>query len=244
MVVRAFTTAMLAIITTLGALAQDVTAPQPAADTSTALAPFSARYQADWNGINIGTSDLDLKPDAEPGHYVYTWTITARGIFRLYRDEVTQKSWLTVAADHARPDKYRAEDGKSKVDLDFDWNSRHARGTSEDKPVDLTLKDGTQDVMSIQVEVMLDLKKGDLPKTFQIIDKDELKEFIYTQEGTATIKTDLGQIDTIIVASQRTGNNRILRMWFAPSLGFVPVQAERTRDGKLELAMRIKSLKR
>jgi hypothetical protein len=33
-------------------------------------------------------------------------------------------------------------------------------------------------------------------------------------------------------------------MWFAPSLGFVPVQAERSRDGKLEFAMRIKSLQR
>jgi Protein of unknown function (DUF3108) len=246
--VRAFTTALVAIVMAQAASAQDITppqtAPQTAADASNGLAPFSARYLADWNGINIGTSDLDLKPDTEPGHYVYTWTITARGIFRLYRAEVTQKSWLSVTGDHVRPDKYRAEDGKSKVDLDFDWNSRHARGMSEDKPVDLTLKDGVQDVMSIQVEVMLDLKKGNLPKTFEIIDKDELKDFIYTQEGTASIKTDLGQIDTIIVASQRTGNNRILRMWFAPSLGFVPVQAERSRDGKLELAMRIKSLKR
>ena len=35
--------------------------------------------------------------------------------------------------------------------------------------------------MSIQVEVMLDLQKGNLPKTFQIIDKDQLKDFIYTQ---------------------------------------------------------------
>jgi len=47
-----------------------------------------------------------------------------------------------------------------------------------------------------------------------------------------------------VVASTRAGNNRTLRMWFAPSLGFVPVQAERTRDGKLEFSMRIKSLKR
>ena len=96
--------------------------------------------------------------------------------------------------------------------------------------------------MSIQVEVMLDLKHGNLPKTFQIIDKDELKEFIYTLEGKARIKTAIGQIDTLVVTSQRKGNNRILRMWFAPSLGFAPVQAERTRDGKLEIAMRLKSL--
>jgi hypothetical protein len=91
---------------------------------------------------------------------------------------------------------------------------------------------------------MLDLRKGHLPKTFQIIDKDELKDFIYTQEGTANISTALGALDTVIVSSQRAGNNRVLRMWFAPSLGFLPVQAERTRDGKLEFAMRIKTLNR
>jgi hypothetical protein len=208
------------------------------------IAPFSARYQADWKTINVGTSDLELKQDPEPGHYVYTWTTTARGIFRLYRAEVTQKSWLSVNADHVRPEKYRADDGSSSVNLDFDWDAGRVRGTSERKAVDLKLKDGTQDVMSIQVEVMLHLKNGNLPKTFQIIDKDELKEFIYTQEGAANIRTALGELDTVIVQSRQPGNNRILRMWFAPSLGFVPVQAERTRDGKLEFAMRIKTLKR
>jgi hypothetical protein len=214
----------------------------PGADTG--IAPFSAHYLADWKSINVGTSDLKLERDADPGHYVYTWTITARGIFRLYRAQVTQKSWLSINGDHVRPDRYHAEDGASSVNLDFDWNSRRARGTSEKKPVDLALPDGTQDVMSIQVEVMLDLKKGDLPKTFHIIDKDQLKEFNYTEEGNARIRTALGELDTVIVSSRQTGNNRILRMWFAPSLGFVPVQAERTRDGKLEFAMRIKSLQR
>jgi hypothetical protein len=217
-------------------------AAEPTPDTG--IAPFSAHYLADWKSINVGTSDLKLERDAEPGHYVYTWTITARGIFRLYRAQVTQKSWLSINADHVRPDRYHAEDGASSVNLDFDWNSRRARGTSEKKPVDVALESGTQDVMSIQVEVMLDLKNGNLPKTFRILDNDEVKEFIYTEEGTAKLRTALGELDTVIVASRREGNNRILRMWFAPSLGFVPVQAERTRDGKLEFAMRIKSLRR
>ena len=238
MSVRVLTALSLAIMAGSSAGAQ---APS-AADAG--IAPFSARYQADWKSINVGTSDLELKQDTEPGHYLYTWSITAHGIFRLYRDEVTQKSWLSINADHVRPEKYRAEDGSSSVNLDFDWDGGHVRGTSENKPVDLTLKEGTQDLLSIQVGVMLGLKKGNLPKTFQIIDKDKLKEFIYTQEGTANIRTALGQLDTIIVESRQAGNNRILRMWFAPSLGFVPVQAERTRDGKLEFAMRIKTLKR
>jgi hypothetical protein len=233
-----FTALTLAIVVSHSATAQTPTG------TDAAVAPFSAHYQADWKSISVGTSDLELKQDTEPGRYLYTWTITARGIFRLYRDEVTQKSWLSIVGDHVRPEKYRGEDGSSSVDLEFDWNAGRVHGTSEKKPVDLAIKDGTQDVMSIQVEVMLELQKGALPKTFQIIDKDELKEFNYTREGTANIRTTLGDLDTIVVASRRTGNNRILRMWFAPSLGFVPVQAERTRDGKLEFAMRIKSLKR
>lgn len=238
--VRGFTalSLSLAIMASPAAGAQTPSAPE------SGITPFSAHYLADWKSINVGTSDLELKQDAEPGHYLYTWTITARGIFRLYRDQVTQKSWLSIIANHVRPDKYRAEDGRSTVNLDFDWDAGTVRGTSENKAVDLKLKDGIQDVMSIQVEVMLDLKNGNLPKTFQIIDKDQPKEFIYDQEGTANIRTALGQLDTVIVSSRQAGNNRILRMWFAPSLGFVPVQAERTRDGKLEFAMRIKTLKR
>jgi Protein of unknown function (DUF3108) len=235
---RGFTTLALAVMAASTAGAETPSA----ADAG--IAPFSAHYQADYKTMNVGTSDLELKQDTAPGHYLYTWTITAHGIFRLYRDEVTQQSLLSINADHVRPEKYRAEDGSSSVNLEFDWDAGRVSGTSEKKAVDLKIKEGTQDLMSIQVEVMLDLKKGNLPATFQIIDKDQLKEFIYTEEGTARIRTALGELDTVIVTSRQAGNNRILRMWFAPSLGFVPVQAERTRDGKLDFAMRIKTLKR
>jgi len=99
--------------------------------------------------------------------------------------------------------------------------------------------------MSIQVEVMLDLKNGEMPGVFSIIEKDQMKDFMYTREGTAKLRTSLGMLDTVIVASRRSANDsRVLRMWFAPDLGFVPVQAERTRDGKLDFAIRIRSLKR
>jgi hypothetical protein len=210
-----------------------------------AVAPFSAHYTADWKTINVGTSDLQLKPDTDTGNYVYTWTITARGVFRIvYSNDVIQTSWFSVDGDHVRPHKYRADEGASNVQINFDWDAGRAQGMSEKKPVDLKLGEGTQDVMSIQVEVMLDLKNGNLPTTFRILDKDEIKDFVYALEGPARIRTALGELDTVVVSSHRIGSNRVLRMWFAPSLGYVPVQAERSRDGKLEFAMRIKTLKR
>jgi hypothetical protein len=209
------------------------------------IRPFIAHYEAAWKGISVGTSEIQLTHGTEPGQYMYTWTITAHGIFRLaYRDDLVQKSWLKMIGDHVRPDKYFGQEGSQTVELNFDWQDKRATGLSESKPVDIKLPDGAQDVMSIQVEVMIDLKNGNLPKTFQIIDKDQLKEFDYAEEGAARIRTAIGELDTVIVTSQRPGNNRILRMWFAPSLGFVPVQAERSRDGKVEIAMRIKSVDR
>jgi Protein of unknown function (DUF3108) len=241
---------VLASMASAAAAAQTPAPQSPAAPTSTTetpreagIAPFVAHYQADWKGILVGTSEIQLTHGTQAGQYLYTWTITARGIFRIaYSDDLVQKSWLSMTGDHVRPDKYFGKEGSKTVELNFDWQERRATGVSETKPVDIKLPDGTQDVMSIQVEVMLDLMKGNLPKTFQIIDKDQLKEFNYTQEGTAKIRTAIGELDTIIVTSQRAGNNRILRMWFAPSLGFVPVQAERSRDGKVEIAMRVKSV--
>jgi hypothetical protein len=237
---------MKALITALLLITASATAAQGATATAgdeAGIAPFVAHYLADWKGISIGTSDIQLTKGDEPGQYQYTWTITARGVFRLaYHDDLVQRSWLSMNGDHVRPDRYYGKEGSSTVELDFDWQNQRATGVSETKPVDLKLKDGTQDVMSIQVEVMLDLKHGNLPRTFHIIDKDQLKDFEYTQEGHAKLRTELGELDTVIVTSQRVGNNRILRMWFAPSLGFVPVQAERSRDGKIEIAMRIKSI--
>jgi hypothetical protein len=209
------------------------------------IAPFIAHYEASWKGISVGTSEIRLTQGAESGQYLYTWTITARGIFRIaYRDDLVQRSWLKMIGDHVRPERYFGKEGSQTVELNFDWQEKRATGVSETKPVDIKLPDGTQDVMSIQVEVMFDLKNGNLPKTFQIIDKDQLKEFNYTQEGTAKIRTAIGELDTIIVTSQRAGNNRLLRMWFAPSLGYVPVQAERSRDGKIEIAMRVTGVDR
>lgn len=207
--------------------------------------PFAAHYTADWRGINVGTSDLKLEQDVVPGSYVYTWTVTARGVFRIvYSNDIIQKSWFSIVGDHVRPEKYRAEDGNSTASVDFDWDTHRARGETEKKPIDLRIGEGIQDIMSIQVEVMLDLKNGNLPPMFRIVDKDEIKEFLYRVEGPATIRTALGELDTVIVSSRRNGNDRVLRMWFAPSLRYVPVLAERSRGDKVEFTMKIKSLKR
>ncbi len=228
----------LACLVSLGA---GLTSTAPCAEERP-LTPFFAHYTANWRGIDVGTSDLELRREPAPGTYLYTWTMTAHGVFRIARaNDVVQKSWFAVVRDHVRPLKYRAEDGPSTASIDFDWDAGRARGQSQREPIDLELREGTQDIMSIQIEVMLDLHNGHLPTAFRILDKDAIKDFEYAEEAPARIRTALGEFDTRVVASRRPDNDRITRMWFAPSLGYIPVLAERWRNGKLDFAMKIKS---
>src|ERR1700688_3112386 len=139
--------ALLAIagpLTIAGPLAILAWSAAARADEPPTIAPFSAHYSADWKSLNVGTSDLDLKQNAADGTYEYTWRITARGVFRIaYSDDVIQKSWFTVNADHVRPEKYRAEQGNSTVSIDFDWSGGRARGGAEEKNVDLRSEEDT-----------------------------------------------------------------------------------------------------
>lgn len=224
--------------------AATTTAPQ-----AMELKPFTALYQVQWHGINVGTSGLELKPPAPNGEYEYLSRSNARGIFRVvFSDEIIQNSRFVLRDGHVQALQFRGDDGSSATDkdvsLDFDWAKGRVTGTSEDKPVDLELKPETQDPMSVQIELMLALALGQVPSSVWLADKNEIKEFVYTDEGPRRLKTALGELDTIVLASRRPGANRITRMWFAPALGFVPVQAQRTRDGKIEFTMTVKTLKR
>ena len=237
----------LAAVLARPAAAQPAAAPgtPPADAADSTLRPFTAHYVAQWKSIDVGTSDLDLVRGAEPQRYVYTWRIRAGGIFRLiYRHDVVQQSWLQVDGADVRPLAYEAQDGDSRIHLDFDWSTHRARGTVTGKPVDFALPDGTQDLMSIQIQVMQDLRAGRLPATFWIIDKDQVKDFEYRRTGDQRIATAIGALDTVVVTSRRPGGDRLLTMWFAPSLGYLPVRAERTRGGKLEFEMRIRRYSR
>lgn len=219
------------------------------AQPSAILEPFSASYAIVWKGISAGTSELQLERQTD-GRFLYSSRSTARGMFRMvFSEDVTQTSLLELTEQGPRPLRYRGDDGTPKtekdISLDFDWAAGRVTGTAENKPVEMELSPGVQDAMSIQLALIRELRAGGKPMSYKLADKDQIKTYEYTHEGTAKIKTALGELDTIIYRSHRADSSRrIIRMWHAPSLGFIPVQAERVKDGKREWLMEIRSLKR
>lgn len=244
-----------ALRATLGAAALAALSPfanaadgGPAAPTHTCPQPFKITLDVEWRGMGAGTSTLQLTRES-PTEYTYRSSNTARGLFRLaIPDTITQVSHLSMVDGKVRPSSYSGDDGSSStekdVNLKFDWTAMRVTGIAEDKPVDAALTPGVQDSLSVQVALMCALAAGESPKSFQLIDKDEVKEYQYTHERNEALDTPVGKLDTVVYTSQRKGAKRLTRLWIAPSLGFLPVRAEQVNKGKRELQLQLKSVER
>ena len=80
------------------------------------------------------------------------------------------------------------------MSLKFDWDAHKVTGTAENKSVDQPLAPGVQDSLSVQVALMCALAAGNVPASFRLIDKDEVKEYQYTREGEAKLDTAVGKL--------------------------------------------------
>src|ERR1700688_2309168 len=141
----------------------------PAAGSADADEPadFVAKYAIEWHGITAGHTTLELSHTA-PNSYTYRSRNTARGLFRLaFPDVISQTSTFSIVNGAVRPSSYQADDGKAQsgktVTLRFDWQAKRVTGVAENKPVDLPLESGTQDALSVQIELMRELASGRSP---------------------------------------------------------------------------------
>lgn len=214
--------------------------------TTPALEPFAAVYALKWHGFTAGRSTLTLSKTGAD-EYQYRSVNRARGLFRLaFPDGITETSRLRIEDGRVQPLAFEEAKGPGDsgrdVSLEFDWNRGRVRGTQHGKAVDQPLPAGTQDPLSVQVELMRELAAGEDPARFLLFDEDAAKLFDYTRERTERIDTALGSLDTVVYRSDRPGSDRVVRLWLAPSLGFLPVRAERTRGGKMDIELEILSV--
>lgn len=212
------------------------------------LGPFAVTFDVVFRGLRAGTSSLELTRESG-GQWRYVSRNNASGLFRLALPaEVRQTSVLVIDEAGVRPLRYSGDDGTKSttkdVQLEFDWPAGRVRGTAEQAKVDLAAQPGLQDGMSVQIALMRALTRGESPRGYSLIDKDAIKEYEYAQEAPMRLRTVAGELDTVVWTSHRPGSNRITRVWYAPSLGFLPVQAERRKGDTVEWSMRLKTWRR
>jgi hypothetical protein len=230
--------------------------PQSAAPSAAAAAPpasrltqYKARYQVSYRGITGGQLESSLHPGTAANQWIYESRAYPNLLGRLaISPDARQRSTMELTATDVRPLSLvfdDASDGSAKdVHIAFDWATGRVRGDAKQKSFDLAVAPGTQDSTSVQAAMIFELLAGREPSSFWILNGAKLEQYRYWPEGRATVVTPYGQFDTVVWASQRDGSKRVNRVWHAPTLGYVPVQAIQYNKGRPDVQLKLVSLDR
>ena len=231
-----------------GLLAVLAAQPVAAREEPAGLQPYKARYAASYRGIGGGDIENGLRRGAAPGE----WTYESRAHPNLLgsvavSSKARERGVMRITAEGVRPLAFDFDDGTDAakdVRITYDWSAGRARGETQGRPFELELAPGTQDTASVQAAMMVELLAGRAPQGFSIIARGKLRQYRYWSEGREKITTPYGEFDTVVWANQREGSDRLTRVWHAPALGYVPVQAVQYRKGKAESRLRLVRLER
>jgi len=228
---------------------QAAVAPASPAPAAPGLTRYTARYQVSYRGISGGELEQSLHPGAVAGQWVYESRAYPNLLGRIaVSPDARQRSTMELSAAGVRPLTLVFDDGSDTsakdVNIVFDWATGRVHGQAKEKTFDYPVAAGTQDSASVQAAMINELLAGREPKSFWILNGAKLQEFRYWPEGHATVVTPYGQFDTVVWASQHPGSNRLNRVWHAPQLGYVPVQAIQYNKGRPDVQLKLVTLDR
>jgi hypothetical protein len=217
------------------------------AASSAPLRPFEASYTVIWHGFTAGVSSFALRQESEQV-WSYVSHNQPHGLFRVVSKAAwTLSSRMSVGPEGVRPLSYTATDprnGASKGEVHFDWKASRATGQVEGAKVDMPLRAGVQDDLSVQIALIYALSNDQVPEGISVFDVNGIRDYEYQRVGEENLHTAVGDVATVIYRSHKANSGRSTRFWCAPTLGYVPVQAEQQNNGEVEWTMKVHSLRR
>ena len=215
----------------------------------TPMKPYTARYQVSYRGLSGGQIEASFRPGTAPEQWLYETRAFPNLFGRLAVSPAAhERSTMTIGPAGVQPLAFEFDDGTDDRSKDvrhtFDWSARKVTGVAKGKTFTLDVTPGAQNTASVQAAMIVERLNGRMPTAFRILTGENLRDYKYWMEGTQQIVTPYGQMEAEVWASQRIGSDRVSKVWHAPSLGYVPVQAIQYRKGTPEVQMKLVSLQR
>lgn len=211
--------------------------PAAAALAEPVLTPHSAEYRVK---ISVLSGRLTTRLDATDTGYAAIHRIEPTGMARVVAGgTIEETSLFDATEDGVLPVHYLSNDtlsrDKTSANIAFDWRNRTLAGTVNDQPISGTLDDVVHDRVSIQYQLMHDLKNAGAHGTYTLFDIDELKTLNITLIGSREFTVPAGTFTAVGVQHQAEGSSRITTLWCVPELDYLPIIIEQHRKGKLRL---------
>jgi hypothetical protein len=217
------------------------------AQITTVVKPYTALYNVRYKGLSGGDIEFTLRAQGN-GRFVYRSHLLPNFLGSFFTsDQAEDTSEVLIDGATVQPQKFRSEDGtkdtEQDIAYDFDWSRNQVSVRYKNSDLKMAVPRGVQDRLSIQLAAMLALQAGRDPGKLIMLEKDELQEYSILRQGSEQVRVAAGSYDTVVLKSERVGNSRNTRYWYAGSLGYVPVRAERSTKGKPDIVMELKSFK-
>jgi len=206
------------------------------------LVPFKARYSVGNNTLVAGRADIELTQIEPSMEWQYSLTTKPTGLFRLTGKGNLQESARFQIVDEnnalfIQPKTYtfRQDNKQSRaIDATFIWSQKQLYFKRGDDNGVINTSANTLDRMTMIVAMMSNLTAESDTVIMSSFDSGKLKELQLANEGLETIKTALGDVETVRVRrTNLAGSTRETITWFAPSLNYVPVRIEQLKNGDL-----------
>lgn len=212
-----------------------------------AIATYTATYRVEYKGKDAGTAEFGVRYLADRDLYEFSSSVQAKGLLKLARPKpAVERSQFRADEAGIRPAEFWYEDGsrsgEDNLHIVFDWDRRIATASGADARREIALPPGALDRGSLQVALMRDLAATGSVRSYALADEDSVAEYVYADNGTATITTGAGAFEARVLTQQRAGSSRTTWLWVAPQLKFLPVRIEQRRDGEVQTAFALLSV--
>lgn len=221
--------------TLLALLALNLAAMASASAADAALKPFHADYATLRNGSALGRTTLDLSDNGDGSWTLRSETHGTSGLARLAGVHIVETSrfrWKDGRPEALAYDFHQDAAFKQKIrHADFDWKAGEVHVTEGDGDFRYPIAAGIIDRQSVTLALASDLMHNATNFDYKVAVKDRIEEMRYARAASETLKVPAGEFATVLM--QREGEpgsdrKRVARSWFAPSLGWMPVQIEQT----------------
>ncbi len=205
--------------------------------SDTVFAPHSAEYDV---RISVLGGKLNTRLATTEAGYAAHHVVRPKGLSRMIaRGTIDEYSEFRVTEDGIVPDTYRSNDeitsDKVKADLSFDWEAFTAEGIVNGQDFLFEMGELAHDRVSIQYQLMRDLKYDETSNSYQLFDIDEMKTLNIRLVGEKQVKVDAGTFNAVGIQHQRVGSSRVTTLWCVAELDYLPVVIEQHRKGKLRM---------
>ncbi len=203
------------------------------------IRPYQATYDINYNGThNVLERSLKKTNSAywelNNSLSLLLFGFTEQAIFKAKNDRIIP---LLYDFDHGL-------NTSKDSSLSFNWSNSTV--TDAKRKLTRTISPGTQDVLSFQLQLRLDLlKHGDnfTEKNYTLFDKKRFKEYSVRHIGEETLATPAGRFLAVKLEQRRKGKKDYSHIWLAKNKDYFLLRIERIKDKTATYSLQLSDVK-